>query len=79
MPPIVIRPVPVLLSVTVRGLEAVTGIARVLGKANDEAESEAIGTTPVPVRVTVCGEPVALSTMERLAVNAPVASGLKLM
>src|ERR1700735_2887377 len=31
---------------------------------------------PVPLIETVCGEPVALSTMERLAVSGPVAAGL---
>jgi len=31
---------------------------------------------PVPVRAAVCGEPVALSAIERLAVRVPVAAGL---
>src|ERR1700722_16586804 len=31
---------------------------------------------PVPVRVASCGEPVALSATERLAVNVPTDSGL---
>ena len=31
---------------------------------------------PVPVRLTVCGEPVALSAIDSEAVNAPVAAGL---
>ena len=31
---------------------------------------------PVPVKVTVCGEPVALSATDREAVNAPAAAGL---
>ena len=31
---------------------------------------------PVPVRATVCGEPVALSAIESEAVNAPAAAGL---
>ena len=31
---------------------------------------------PVPFSLTVCGEPVALSATERLAVRAPVAAGL---
>ena len=30
----------------------------------------------MPVSVTVCGEPVALSAMERLAVSVPTAAGL---
>lgn len=34
------------------------------------------GAVPVPVRATVCGEPVALSAIERLAVKAPAAVGL---
>ena len=31
---------------------------------------------PVPVRVTVCGEPVALSAIDSEAVKAPAAAGL---
>jgi hypothetical protein len=39
-------------------------------------ESEIVGTPPVPVRATPCGEPVALSVATRLAVATPVAVGL---
>lgn len=35
------------------------------------------GATPVPVRVTVAGDPVALLTMEILPFTAPGAVGLK--
>ena len=35
--------------------------------------------TPVPFRVTVCGEPVALSTTAKVAVRAPPAVGVKVV
>jgi uncharacterized protein YabE (DUF348 family) len=35
--------------------------------------------SPVPVKVTVCGEPVALSAMFNVAVRVPVAAGVKVM
>lgn len=34
---------------------------------------------PVPVRVTVCGEPLALSVMVRVAVRVPSCVGVKVM
>ena len=51
----------------------------VFGKAIDAGVSVTVGVeaaTPVPVSFTVCGEPVALSATERLAVRAPVTVGL---
>jgi hypothetical protein len=33
---------------------------------------------PVPLRVTVCGEPLALSATERAAVKLPVPEGIKM-
>lgn len=49
------------------------------GNAIDAGVSVTVGVedaTPVPVNFTVCGEPVALSATERLAVRAPAAAGL---
>ena len=37
------------------------------------------GIVPVPVRVLVCGEPVALSAKESVALKLPVAEGVKVM
>ena len=82
MPPIameviVTATVPVFLSVTICASLVVPTM--VLGKAIDAGVKVTVGVaaaTPVPVRATVCGVPVALSATERLAVSAPTASGL---
>jgi hypothetical protein len=47
-----------------------------LGWKFGEAHSWRHGVVPVPERMTVCGEPVALSVATRLAVAVPVAAGL---
>jgi len=40
-------------------------------------ETETVAATPVPLRATVCGLPVALSAIDRLAVLAPAVVGRK--
>ena len=42
-----------------------------------EGESVTCGATPVPVTVTLCGEPAALSAMATEADRLPAAEGLK--
>jgi hypothetical protein len=39
-------------------------------------ESEAIGASPVPPSVTLCGDPLALSVIEIAAVSAPDEDGV---
>ena len=77
----------VIVSAAVPGLDSVIGSAvaavptSVLGKARGFGLSTAWGVgaaVPVPVRVTVCGEPVALSATESVAVNPAVEAGVKL-
>ena len=67
MPLMVSAALPVLLSVAARAAAVAPTV--VLGKAAG-AVSDATGAAtavPVPVRVAVCGEPVALSATERVA------------
>src|ERR1017187_1271156 len=69
--------VPVLLTVTTWA--ALVAAVTVAGKAIEAGVSFTTGAAaaaPVPIRVTVCGEPVALSAMDSEAVNAPAAAGL---
>jgi hypothetical protein len=49
----------------------------VLAKVSEVGERVAIGlgTTPVPVRLTVCGEPLALSVIAILALRVPLTRG----
>ena len=48
----------------------------VLGKATGEL-SDAAGAAPVPVRVEVCGDPLALSATESVAVKLEAEAGVK--
>lgn len=41
--------------------------------------TDMVADEPVPVRVTVCGEPVALSAIVNVAARVPVVVGLKVM
>src|SRR5579859_7859531 len=69
--------VPVFFNVTSCALEVVPTIDA--GKAIDAGVSETAGAedaVPVPVRVTVFGDPLALSAIESDALNAPAAAGL---
>ena len=70
-------PVPELVSVTLIAPEVVLTVCG--PKTTEEALSVAPGTnaTPVPERATVCGEPVALSTMVSVVERAPAAVGEK--
>ena len=42
----------------------------------DSVTAGAVAATPVPLRLTDCGEPVALSAIDRAAVRVPAAAGL---
>ena len=51
----------------------------VAGKAIEAGVRVTVGVVeaaPVPLRATVCGVPVALSAIDRLAASAPAAAGL---
>jgi len=77
MPVMVNGALPVLLSVTVCAAEVVPAAAE---KLSDEGESEATGrgaAVPVPLRLIICGEPVALSVTRMLPVTPPVVTGAK--
>jgi sorbitol-specific phosphotransferase system component IIC len=77
MPVMVNGALPVLLSVTVCAAEVVPAVAE---KLSDEGESEATGrgaAVPVPLRLIICGEPVALSVTRMLPVTPPVVTGAK--
>ena len=50
----------------------------VLGKVTGEL-SDATGAVPVPVRVEVCGDPLALSATESVAVKLEAEAGVKVM
>jgi hypothetical protein len=65
--------VPVLVSVTVWA--ALGTLTSSLPKLSD-AGTEATGAVPVPVRVTVCGLPEALSAIDTVALRLPVAVGV---
>lgn len=43
----------------------------------EETEIGVLELAPVPLRATLCGEPVALSVMVRLPFRVPVAVGVK--
>lgn len=73
----VIAPVPVFLRVRAWLLLVVFTVWLV--KVSDVGVSDAVGAVPVPVNETVCGLPVALSTIESEAVRVPVAVGLNVM
>jgi len=69
MPVMVNGTLPVLLSVTVCAAEVVPAVAE---KLSDEGESEATGrgaAVPIPVKLIICGEPVALSLTRMLPVT----------
>ena len=67
---------PVLVTVTGSVLVVPTEVD---GKVSEVAEREtAGGLVPVPLRVTDCGDPVALSVMFSVAEKLPVAAGVKL-
>src|SRR5258708_289257 len=69
--------VPVFLSATSWAAVVVPTVDA--GKAIDAGVSETTGAdpaAPVPLRITACGEPVALSAIESEALKAPVVTGL---
>jgi hypothetical protein len=66
--------VPVFESVAASADEVVPTV--VLGKLIDELK-EAAGAVPVPVRVAVCGDPLALSATESVAVKLEAEAGVK--
>ena len=70
-------PVPVLLNVTTCApLVVPTSCEAKLKLAGDKL---AAGATPVPVRLTDCGLPVALSVIASDSFSAPVVVGVKVM
>jgi len=68
--------VPVLDNVAASAVEVVP--LTVLGNASD-AVRDATAAVPVPVRVAVCGEPVALSATESVAEKPVAEAGVKVM
>jgi hypothetical protein len=68
-------PVPVLVRVTLCA-ELVVPTSW-LPKVSDVGETLAVRETPVPLRLTVCGLPLASSLMLREALRLPVAVGVK--
>ena len=67
---------PAFVTVTVMAADVVPWV--VAGKVSDVALSVSVGSaTPVPVRVTTCGLPAALSAIERIAEYAAAEAGLK--
>ena len=48
-----------------------------LANVSDVGESVAPGATPVPLRLAVCGLPLALSVTVKVPVRVPVAAGWK--
>src|ERR1700735_3775240 len=71
--------VPVLVFFTVTDCAAEVDPSVVDANVRLVGESETANVdaaVPVPVKATGCGEPVALSAMERLAVSVPLAAGL---
>jgi len=70
-------PVPVFLMVTSCAAVVEPTVVEAKVRAVGESETVKVGAAaPVPVRATVCGVPVALSAIDRLAVSVPVAAGL---
>lgn len=65
---------PIFLMVTT--CEAAEVPTRVGANVIEVTESWTAGSVPLPVKVTACGEPVALSVNFKAAVNAPVETGL---
>jgi hypothetical protein len=66
--------VPVFDSVAANAVEVVA--VGVLGNGSD-AVNDAAGAVPVPVRDEVCGDPVALSATDRVAVKLVAEAGVK--
>jgi hypothetical protein len=69
-------PLPVFERVAASAAEVVP--LGVLGNGSD-AVNETAGAVPVPEIVTVCGEPVALSATESVAVKLVAEDGVKVM
>jgi hypothetical protein len=80
-----VREMLVIVKAAVPVFDNVTGLAALVvfvvwfPNANEVGEKLTAGVeaTPVPVRATVCGLPVALSATDSDALRAPVAAGLK--
>ena len=73
----VTEPVPVFFTVTVCAAVVDSSVVEAKVRLVGESETVKVGAAvPVPVRVMVCGVPVALSAIDRLALSVPVAAGL---
>jgi hypothetical protein len=68
-------PVPVFVSVTACG--ELLDPTNWFPNDRELADRLTAGATPVPVRLTVCGLPLALSVMVRVPLRTPVAVGVK--
>ena len=68
-------PVPVFLSVIFCAVAPV--LIKVPENESEVGDKLTAGAVPVPLRVTFCGEPVALSAMRIVAVSVPAAAGVK--
>ena len=66
--------VPELVTVTGSVLVVPTSVD---GKLRPVVESVTVGAIPFPLSVTVCGDPVALSVMFKVAEYGPSAAGVK--
>jgi hypothetical protein len=80
IPPVVMVRVEVLVFLSVTTWAALVEPTAVLAKVSVAGVSVAVGgaAAPVPVNVTFCGEPVALSATFRVPVSVPDVVGLKL-
>lgn len=67
-------PVPVLVTVSLRAELVVCGVW--LGKLNPEAEKPTAALVPLPLKVTVCGLPLALSVNISEALKLPAVGGV---
>src|SRR5262249_43558932 len=80
-----LTPIAVMIKFPVPEFDTVIGIAALVTFTACCPKSAAgglmpiCGPVPVPLRATVCGLPVALSTIERVAVLGPMFVGLKVM
>ena len=68
---------PVFLSVATCAVAVVPDCAVKLSEVGVMVAMGAGGAVPMPLRITVCGDPVALSAIERMAVKAATDAGVK--
>jgi hypothetical protein len=76
IPEIVSAALPVFFSVTVCAAEVVPDTAENVRELGDSEATGAAAVVPVPLKATVCGEPVALSATESVAVKLAADAGV---